>query len=248
MGHDPECTDPTIMCGIIALWQGIHVVDKQGTLTVFDTDPFYHVHIVNSFENETGVTLDVGGYDSSPFAVSGALDIKMFLNKTVRDANPLRAVLRRVHMHFSGPLAGQATFETFEKIEGSHTDFYRVNPSNVGLPYCVYYATQWWHDSVSYASMAVMKHDLCSGERVYWSSPDVYVGEPMLIPKPGGAEDDGVVVFVALDGSKGTSKFVTLDAKTMKEMDSAGIDLDVHIPFTAHGNFFPSSSVSSVVI
>lgn len=241
-GGDPECTDPVIMCGIIAQWQGIHVIDKQGKLTVFDTEPFYHVHIVNSFENDTGVTLDVGGYDTSPFAISGALDIKMFLNKTVRDANPLRAVLRRVHMHFSGPLAGQATFQTFEKIAGSHTDFYRVNPSNVGLPYCFYYAAQWWHDSENYASMAITKHDLCSGEQIYWSSPDVYVGEPMLIPAPGGSEDDGVVIFVALDGSKGTSKFVMLDAKTLKEIDGAGINLDVHIPFTAHGNFIPSTT------
>ena len=66
------------------------------------------MHVVNSFENETGVTLDVGAYDEPPFARTGALDIELFLNKTSRDSNSARAVVRRVHMHVSGPLAGWA--------------------------------------------------------------------------------------------------------------------------------------------
>lgn len=30
---------------------------------VFHTEPFFHVHIVNCFENETGIVLDTGIYD-----------------------------------------------------------------------------------------------------------------------------------------------------------------------------------------
>jgi len=116
---------------------------------------FTHVHIINSFENETGVTVDVGAYvEGSPFEKSGAMDIPMFLNKSERDANPLRAVPRRVHLHLSGPLAGQATYQDFSKIDGSHTDFYKLNPAHYGKPYCYYYGTQWWHDGANYASMA----------------------------------------------------------------------------------------------
>merc|ERR1712194_544256 len=110
----------------------------------------------------------------------------MFLNKSERDSNPLRAVPRRVHLHLSGPLAGSATYEDFSKIDGSHTDFYKLNPAHYGKPYCYYYGTQWWHDGTNYASMAVLKHDMCSDSVTYWSSPSTYVGEPFFIPAPAG--------------------------------------------------------------
>lgn len=247
MGVDPNCTTPGLLCGLVAQWQGIHVIDKDGTVTIFDTEPFYHVHIVNAFENATGVSLDVGAYDQAPFTVSGALDIDMYLNKTTRDANPVRAVMRRVHMHFAGPLAGKATYQTFSKIPGSHTDFFRLNPGYIGLPYCYYYGTQWWHDSMSYANMAIMKHDLCTDTTTYWTGTDHYVGEPFFIPNPDAVdEDDGVVVFVALDGPNRRSKFVTIDAKTMQEVDGTEVHLGTHIPFTAHGNFLPAAEVGSI--
>merc|ERR1712226_1069997 len=94
---------------------------------------------------------------------------------------------------------------------GARSDFFRINPKYNGLAYCFLYATQWWHDGENYANMAIVKHDICSGKNTYWSRPDVYVGEPNMIPGPGG-EDAGVISFVALDGKKGKSMFVTLDA------------------------------------
>jgi carotenoid cleavage dioxygenase-like enzyme len=249
MSANPNCTSFGVLCGLNGHWQGIHVIDALGEVQVFDTDPFYHVHIVNSWENETGVTLDVGGYDSSPFAVTGALDVQMYLNKTERDSNPVRATMRRVHMHTSGPLKGQATYQLFDKIPGSHTDFFRVNPKHIGLPYCYYYGTQWWHDGVNYANMAILKHDLCTDTSTYWSAVDHYVGEPFFIPNPNAvAEDDGILVFVALDGPNRRSKFVSVDAKTMTEVDGATIELEKHIPFTAHGNFFPNKAVPNTLL
>ena len=90
--------------------------------------------------------------------------------------------------------------------------------------------------------MAILKHDLCTGTRLYWSKTDVYVGEPFFIPRAGASdsagEDDGLVVFVALDGPRGRSMFVTLDAHTMTVVDGTQMHLDRHIAFTAHGSFF----------
>merc|ERR1711920_797791 len=87
--------------------------------------------------------------------------------------------------------------------------------------------------------MAIRKHNVCNDKRVYWSRPDTYPGEPFFIPSMLGEEDDGVVVFVALDGRTRKSIFVMLDGKTMKELDV--IELPGVIPFTAHGNFFPKT-------
>ena len=100
--------------------------------------------------------------------------------------------------------------------------------------------------SVSSANMAIVKHDICSGRNTYWSRPDVYVGEPMMIPR-GGAEDAGVISFVALDGKKEKSIFVTLDAASMKEINI--VELEVFIPFTAHGQYFPETlTVKEIVV
>jgi hypothetical protein len=41
----------------------------------------------------------------------------------------------------------------------------------VVLRYCFYYANEWFHDTVSYASMAVVKQNVCTGERTYWYTP-----------------------------------------------------------------------------
>jgi len=249
-GHNKGCIGAMpVLCSMIAQWQGIHVIDNEGVTTVFDTEPFMHVHIVNSFENATGVTLDVGAYDEPPFQRSGQLDITMFLNKTTRDNNPAKATVRRLHMHTSGPLAGKTTFADFEKTPGSHSDFYRMNENFIGLPYCFYYATEWFHDGQSYGNQAILKQNVCDGTRTYWSRSDVYVGEPYFIPGPSGEEDDGLLVFVALDGSQRRSVFVTLDAKTMEELPDTAVKLNGHIPFTAHGDFFSDTrGISSTVV
>ena len=90
--------------------------------------------------------------------------------------------------------------------------------------------------------MAVLKHNLCTGARTYWARDQVYVGEPYFIPQPSGREDEGLVVFVALDGPLRRSRLVTLDATTMQEVPGTSVLLDRHIPFTAHGNFFPDAA------
>jgi len=204
---------------------------------------------VNSFENATGVTMDLSAYNSTPFAKSGALDIPQFMDKAARDSNPVRNIVRRLHFHVSGDLAGQTTIQDFPQPAGSDSDFFRINPSYLGKAYCFYYATEWWHDGINYASMAIVKRDVCKGgleDRVHWSRPEVYPGEPIFVPAENGDEDDGTVVFVALDGQKERTLLVTLDAKTMGELDV--LELPARIPFTAHGQFFKAPKAMDLVL
>jgi carotenoid cleavage dioxygenase-like enzyme len=97
--------------------------------------------------------------------------------------------------------------------------------------------------------MAISKRDVCKGgleDRVYWSRPDVYPGEPMFVPAASGDEDAGTVIFIALDGQKERTLFVTLDAKTMGELDV--VELPARIPFTAHGQFFKAPAAMELVL
>ena len=47
---------------------------------------------------------------------------------------------------------------------------------------------------MSYASMAILKHNICTGSKTHWSRPATYPGEPFFIAstETGAAEDDGV--------------------------------------------------------
>jgi len=121
-------------------------------------------------------------------------------------------------------------------VESRTTEFHRINPLFQSKEYCIYYATEWFHASGGYASMAVLRHDVCKGERTYWAKENWYPSEAIFVPT-GTEEADGVLVFTALDGVNGISHFITVDAATMTEVTN--LALPVHIPFTAHGEFYP---------
>jgi len=233
-------TFSSLLGAIDTTWHGIQVMDFAGRWRSFTTKPFYHVHTINSFENASGIVLDVAFYDVTPFMKNAQLDIFLHLNKTARDSDPVRSGIRRLHLHMTGPANGTVTTEDFMP-NTKQVDFMKINPAYEGLPYCVYYAVEWWHDGKSYASMAVLKHNLCTGEKKYWHVKNAYMGEPMFVSSgaDGAAEDDGAVVFVCLFGSSRQSHLVTVDAKTMKTLSS--VKLPHHIPFTAHGRFLPAA-------
>merc|ERR1712137_102706 len=135
--------------------------------------------------------------------VAPQLTLSVFLNKTARDATHPQWV-RRLHLHLSGPQKGNVTYEELTRKD-RNVDFFRINPAFEGLEHCVYYANEWHHDGASYASMAVMRHDICTGTVTYWSRPDTYAGEPFFIGSgaANASEGDGALVFLALDGRKG---------------------------------------------
>lgn len=226
-------------------WDGIHVVDRSGNVQVFDTEKFFHYHIANTFENDTGIVMDIGTLSTLPFQPQ-FLKTANQLNRTQRDISP-RGMTERIHMHLSGPKKGQVTRELLG-LPGRANDFLKVNHHVWGLPYCIYYAVEWFHDDKDFTSMAVLKHNVCEGTRDYWSKPNSYPGEPYFLPRGSGtfpaAEDDGLVLFVVLDGVRKASNFVILDGKSFQE--SAVIELPVHIPFTAHGQFIPKDGRQAV--
>jgi len=220
-------------------WEGIHVLDRHGSVQVFETDPFFHVHIANTFENATGIVMDLGTLDHVPFD-EHLLSTASQLNKTSRDTTKPSTV-ERIHLHLAGPQKGQVTREHLG-VPGRMVDFFKINHQFWGLPYCFYYGVEWFHNDKDYASMAILKHDVCRNKRTYWHKEHVYVSEPYLLPKGKEAmpdmEDDGLLFFVTLNGLRKASDFVILDGKTMEEV--AVVELPVHIPFLAHGQFVPS--------
>lgn len=220
-------------------WDGIHVVDLSGAVQVFQTEPFYHTHVVNTFENASGIVFDVGTYDKVPFS-RHTLVTKNNLNKTERNTKSLSGnKVERMLLHLDGPEKGKVTREELG-VPGRFVDFFKLNHNVWGLPYCIYYGVEWFHNDVDYSSMAVLKHNVCENKRTYWHRENFFVHEPYFLPKgtaSSDVEDDGLIMFVALDGVRKASDFIILDGKTMQEI--AVVQLPEHIPFLAHGQFVP---------
>ena len=88
------------------------------------------------------------------------------------------------------------------------TDFVNYNKALQSQPYCIIYALEWFHDDSTYADMAVLKKNACTGETQYWYKENYFPSEPTFVAskKIGGnasaeAEDAGMLLFTAVDGA-----------------------------------------------
>jgi len=229
---------------------GFHIVPLDGGETIVRAlpvdDRLYYIHQANTYENESGIVIDLTVAPQNVFG--GDLTTKDELNKTFRDtcyddATPCLNWVKR----FLLPLKGEG-FPTSEVISDPtmKTDFVRVNKLYHGRKHCFYWGVQWFSDRKSKASMAIVKYDLCSGRppaesKTQWARPHWYPSEAVLAPstEPGAAEDDGMLLFTALDGASSQTWLVVVNAKTMESHVEAGPF--PRVAFTTHGEFYPAA-------
>ena len=73
------------------------------------------------------------------------------------------------------------------------------------------------------------------GTRI-WEESGSFPGEPVFVAAPDAeAEDEGVLLSVVLDGDRGSSFLLVLDARDLSELARA--EVPHHIPFGFHGQF-----------
>ena len=86
-----------------------------------------------------------------------------------------------------------------------------------------------WFDSI-------VKADVEERTTQTWSEDGCYPGEPVFVPAPGdAAEDGGVLLSVVFNGEAGNSFMLVLDAQDLSEVARA--EAPHHIPFGFHGQF-----------
>jgi len=226
---------------------------KAGAKAMAFTVPkFYFGHVVNTFSDGNGkFTIDINTQDDI-FFDRYSLDVQR--NKTRRDSWPTtvtsngkpgyetvtRYVLdTKTNSATHSPLFG---VESQRNIFNEH-DLFKIHPADLGKPYCGYWAWQAFYKSDSFASWAVVRTELCGDKpkvAAAWYKANVYPGEATFVPKPGSADKtEGVLLFKALDGNTGKTLLLVVDAKSMETISEAV--LPVHIPFTVHGDWFPTA-------
>jgi torulene dioxygenase len=158
------------------------------------------------------------------------------------DPNPpiaLGATARRFRLENIQSSAAKGSEFTEAKVEFDYgveknLELPVVSPSVANRPYKYTYGIHTQaNDMPRSIANSIIKIDVTTGATAVWIDKSHVPGEPIFVPSPGGSsEDAGVLLTVALDGNKGTSALIVIDAETMKEVARA--EMKIPFPFGFH--------------
>jgi carotenoid cleavage dioxygenase-like enzyme len=203
------------------------VVSKAEGMVVAraQAEPFLGIHQINCFERDGAILFDVPAYPE------GRHIADLYLDRRAAAAALEASRIRR----YTVPLDGRdATGETlFDEFAELPTIDY---PRDAGLDYATAYAAGGRRDRPEGFYNQLLRFDLARGQVRRWFEDGCYPGEPVFIPMPSGADRaDGVVLSLVLDGRRGRSFLLVLDALSFEEI---GRSVAPHaIPFGFHGQF-----------
>jgi carotenoid cleavage dioxygenase-like enzyme len=185
------------------------------------TDPFFAFHHVNAYDDGGEVVVDVSVYKDASL-------VEQFYLDRLRAGGAIDpAELRRFRVD---PGAGTVAHERLvdEGIELAQINYEHHNERPYRYAWGIGGSDDW--------TDRIVKADVEARTTSVWREPGAYPGEPVFVGRPDQqAEDDGVVLSVVLDGARGTSFLLVLDAADLSELARA--EVPHHIPFSFHGRF-----------
>ena len=191
------------------------------------TEAFFGFHHANAFEDGDDLVLDL---ETVPDAAS--IDHLYLDELRAGDLDAFAGRLERFRVHLGA--AGAAVDR--RTIHDGGTALPTVSPARWCREHRYVYA-QGTDQPVTEWPPSVKKIDTVSGTARTFSAAGDHFSEPIFVPRPDGtAEDDGVVLTVALDDDAGRSVLVALDGDSFSELARA--PLPHPIPFDFHGRFF----------
>ncbi|WP_299332363.1 carotenoid oxygenase family protein [Haloplanus sp.] len=203
-----------------------HVLDRQTgeAVAAVPADPFFIFHLANAYEDDDAVVVDCVAFGNER-AVT-ALTVS---NLRQDDPDLPQGDFVRFRLPLDG---GRATRETLHRgpVEFPTIHYRRYN----GRPYRYAYLAATDRGSLP---TAVAKVDVEAATTRRWSAVGLHPGEPLFVPSPSpSAEDDGVLLSLALDARGDRSVVCCLDAGTLTELARA--PLPHRLPYGFHGQFY----------
>ena len=112
-----------------------------------------------------------------------------------------------------------------------------ISCDGMNVPFYIYHRKYGSIQSnLRFETASIVKVDVQKRSTTTWFEDGSFAGEPVFVAAPGAdAEDEGVLLSVVLDGRRGTSFLLVLDAATLTERARAAVPH--HIPFGFHGQF-----------
>jgi beta,beta-carotene 9',10'-dioxygenase len=201
--------------------------DSGAVAATVETEPFFAFHHINAFERGDEIVLDVAAYPDSSLIDQLYLDALRG-----EDAGVTSGEFRRYRVPLKN--GSQATYEV---IGDQPIELPRINyrPHN-GHAYRYAYGASVRQGDRDFINQ-IVKVDTETGEAKTWHQPGYYPSEPVFVASPNAkSEDEGVILSVVLDGARGTSFLLALDAASFTEIARA--EVPNAVPFGFHGQFF----------
>jgi beta,beta-carotene 9',10'-dioxygenase len=205
------------------------VLDKQdGSLVgAYPTDAFFAFHHVNAFEQDGEVIVDVSAYPDTTIVQD------LYLENLIgpRSRAVSQGELRRYRIPLGGSIAGH------EVLSPESFDLPRINYGHSnGRNYRFAYGSGRRQETPNDFMNQLVKVNVQTKETQRWFEEDCYPGEGIFVASPDATEEDqGLLLSVVLDGKKGTSFLLVLDASSFGELGRAAVPQ--HIPFSFHGMY-----------
>ncbi|MEI7859621.1 MAG: carotenoid oxygenase family protein [Acidimicrobiales bacterium] len=187
-------------------------------------DPSYVFHIVNAYDDEDRTVLDVVRYDAA------------------FETDPGESISRcapSLHRWTVDPAANRVREEM---LDDTPVEFPRIDPAVAGTRHRYAYVASEGGDPEHPTFEGLIKYDLGRDEATRFDpGPDRSPGEPVFVRAADGTgEDEGWVLSVVFDASRGASDLVILDATSFAGPPVATVHLPARVPFGFHGSWIPS--------
>jgi beta,beta-carotene 9',10'-dioxygenase len=192
----------------------------------WQADAGFCFHHVNAWEEGEDVVVDLCRFDDASIVEN------LYLEK-IREGDYPKDGGAYLHRYRLKPGADRAEEH---RVSDEAIELPRINyKANNCRPYSFVYGVGMGPEG-GVPFDRLVKIDARTGSSTVWHEQNCLVGEPVFISDPDGvAEDDGVLLSLALDGDAGRSMLLVLDARDMSELARAEISRAVPPGF--HGNF-----------
>jgi all-trans-8'-apo-beta-carotenal 15,15'-oxygenase len=204
----------------------ILVPREGGKPRIIETEPFFHYHINNAFEEGGDTVIDLVRYDNYE-------GVRKSLRNFWTETDPTFGYLWRMRVTPSDRLEMNQVCD-WEGEYPQH-DWRRTT-----RPYRYGYLLG--KGEGGYLDTSVVKLDYQSGEaKSHDFGEGNFAGEPIFVPQhPEAAEDDGWLLTLVYSAAEHRSRLVVLDARDVEQDPIAEAHLHQHIPPGGfHGTFTP---------
>ncbi|HEY7150777.1 MAG TPA: carotenoid oxygenase family protein [Solirubrobacterales bacterium] len=187
----------------------------------FETEARFGFHHVNSYEDGDDVVVDLCTFRDA------AIVEDLYMER-LRAGKPIsKPSLERFRIAPSrGTVAAERLIE--EPLDLPRINYARGNERPYRYAWGVGDASGWFD--------RIVKADVVDRRADVWAEENCFPGEPVFVAAPeADDEDEGVLLSVVLDGARGDTFLLVLDARTLDELARA--EVPHHIPFGFHGQF-----------
>ncbi|KAF2271636.1 beta,beta-carotene 9',10'-dioxygenase [Westerdykella ornata] len=233
-----------------AVWYAVDRRNGKGLVATYESDPFFCFHTVNAWEEpsasnpkKTDIIAELAAYENTDIihrfyydnlVSSSPASKKYAAGKKKRES----CIPRHTQFRLPSVDAGVSPSKRlpaellFQANPFTSMELPTINPAFLTKRHRYAYGNC---DRLKSSFLdGIVKFDNVTQTAIFWEEEAHTPGEPIFIADPQGtAEDDGVLLSVVLDGIRGKSYLLCLDARDLSEKGRA--ELDGPVAFTFHG-------------